>query len=104
MTTVSGVKQAEIIEVFKSTSRYLDDLSNIDNPYFKVMVNRIYTPETQSNKANTSGIIYRSPIFGFALIYFKRIVSFKIYDKRDDFDIDIVYFPFSDGDVPRSTS
>ena len=54
MTTVSGVKQAEIIEVFKSTSRYLDDLSNIDNPYFKVMVNRIYTPEPQSNKANTS--------------------------------------------------
>ena len=26
------VKQAEIIEAFKSTSRYLDDLLNIDNP------------------------------------------------------------------------
>ena len=31
-------------------------------------------------------------------------VSSKIYDKRDDFDFDIVNFPFFDGDVPRSTS
>ena len=28
----------------------------------------------------------------------------KIYDKRDDFDFDIVNFPFLDGDVPRRTS
>ena len=35
---------------------------------------------------------------------FKRICSSKIYDKRDDFDFDIVNFPFLDGDVPRSTS
>ena len=32
------------------------------------------------------------------------IVSTKIYNKRDDFDFDIVNFPFLDGDVPRSTS
>ena len=31
-------------------------------------------------------------------------VSSKIYDKRDDFDFDIVYFPFLDGDVPRVPS
>ena len=31
-------------------------------------------------------------------------VSTKIYDKRDDFDFEIVNFPFLDGDVPRSTS
>ena len=31
-------------------------------------------------------------------------VSFKIYDKRDDFDFVIVNFPFLDGGVPRSTS
>ena len=32
------------------------------------------------------------------------IVSTKIYDKRDEFDFEIVNFPFLDGDVPRSTS
>ena len=31
-------------------------------------------------------------------------VSSKIYDKRDDFDFDIVNFPFLDGDVPRRAS
>ena len=54
MTSLSDVKQAEMIEAFKSTSRYLDDLLNIDNPYFEGMVNRIYPPELQLNKANTS--------------------------------------------------
>ena len=32
----------------------MDDLLNIDNPYFEGMVNRIYPPELQLNKANTS--------------------------------------------------
>ena len=27
-----------------------------------------------------------------------------MYDKRDDFDFEIVNFPFLDGDIPRSTS
>ena len=31
-------------------------------------------------------------------------IKTKIYDKRGDFDFDIVNFPFLDGDVPRSTS
>ena len=31
-------------------------------------------------------------------------VSTKIYDKRDDFDFDIVNIPFLNGDVPRRTS
>ena len=54
MTSISDVKQTEIIEAFNSTSRYLDDLLNIDNPYFEGMVNRIYPSELQLNKANTS--------------------------------------------------
>ena len=32
------------------------------------------------------------------------IVYTKIYDKRDDFDFEIVNFPFLDGDVHHSTS
>ena len=97
MTSLSDVKQAEIIEAFKCTSRYLDDLLNIDNPYFEV--NRIYPPELQLNKANTE-----APFFDLHLSISNGFVSSKIYDKRDDFDFDIVNFPFLDGDVPRSTS
>ena len=102
MTSLSDVKQAEIIEAFKSTSRYLDDLSNIDNPYFEGMVNRIYPPELQLNKANTSDT--EAPFLDLHLSFSNGFVSSKIYDKRDDFDFDIVNFPFLDGDVPRSTS
>ena len=40
----------------------------------------------------------------FLMIFSNDIVSTKIYDKRDDFDFEIVNFPFLDGDVPRSTS
>ena len=35
MTSLSGNNQADIIEAFNSTSRYLDDLLYIDNPYFE---------------------------------------------------------------------
>ena len=100
VTSLSDVKQAEIIEAFKSTSRYLDDLLNIDNPYFEGMVNRIYPPELQLNKDNTSDT--EAPFLDLHLTISNGFVSSIIYDKRDDFDI--VNFPFLDGDVPRSTS
>ena len=39
MMSLYGDTQAEVIEAFNSKSRYLDDLLNIDNPYFEGMVN-----------------------------------------------------------------
>ena len=44
----------DIIEAFNSSSRYLDDLLNIDNPYFEQMLGQIYPTELQLNKANSS--------------------------------------------------
>ena len=41
---------------------------------------------------------------GLNLCISKGIVGTEIYDKRDEFDFDIVNFPFLDGDVPRCTS
>ena len=54
MAPLSNNKEAEITQAFNSTSRYLDDLLNIDNPYFERMVGRIYPSELQFNKANAS--------------------------------------------------
>ena len=34
MLSLSDNNQTDIIEAFNSTSRYLDDLLKIDNPYF----------------------------------------------------------------------
>ena len=54
MTSLSYDNQADVFEAFNSTFRYLDDLLNIDSPYFKGMVKQINPPELQLNKASTS--------------------------------------------------
>ena len=79
ITSLSDVKQAEIIEA----SRYLDDHLNIDNPYFEGMVNRIYPPELQLNKANNPDS--EAPFLDLHLSISNGFVSSKMYDKRDDF-------------------
>ena len=66
------------------------------------MVNHIYPSEFQLNKANTSDT--EAPFLDLHLSISNGFVSSKIYDKRDDFDFDIVNFPFLDGDVPRRPS
>ena len=60
MDSLNHDNQADAIEAFNSASRYLDDLLNIGKPYFEGMVNQIYPPELQLNKANRR---YRSPLF-----------------------------------------
>ena len=102
LLSLSDNNQADIIEAFNSTSRYLDDLLNIDNPYFEQMVGQIYPTELQLNKANSS--VTEAPFLDLNLSITNGIVSSKIYDKRDDFNFEIVNFPFLDGDVPRSHS
>ena len=68
------------------------------------MVGQIYPTELQLNKANSSDT--EAPFLDLNLNLSIRngIVSSKIYDKRDDFNFEIVNFPFLDGDVPRSPS
>ena len=97
MKSLSRENQADIIEAFNSTSRYLDDLLNIDSIYFDQMVDRIYPTELQLNRANSSDT--EAPFLDLNLCISNGTVSTKIYDKWDDFDFDIVNFPFLDGDV-----
>ena len=99
MLSLSDNNQTDIIEAFSSTSRYLDDLLNIDNPYFEQMVGQIYPPELKINKANSSDT--EAPFLDLNLSITNDIVSSKIYD---DFNFEIVNFPFFDRDVPRSPS
>ena len=55
--------------------------------------------------------LFKNHIVGFPMRQLKchlsvanGFVSSNIYDKRDDFDFDIVNFPFLDGDVPCRAS
>ena len=103
MLSLSEDNQSDVIEDFSSTSRYLDDLLSIDNNFFDSMVNRIYPSELQLNKANMSDTEAAS-FLGLHLSISDGLAKTKIYDKRDDFDCDIVNNQFLDGDIPRSTS
>ena len=66
------------------------------------MSNHIYSSELQLNKAHVSDT--EASFLDLHYLLLNGIVTTKIYDKRDDFDFDIVNFPFLDGDAPHSTS
>ena len=101
MLSLSDDNISEVIEAFNSTSRYLNDLLNIDNTFFDSMVIHICPSELQLNQAKVSDT--ETSFLDLHLSISDGFVKTKIFDKLDDFDFDIVNFPFLDGDVPRST-
>ena len=72
-----------------------DDILNINNVYFDTMISQVYPSELQLNKADTE-----AAFLDLHLSISNDIVSTKIYVKRDDFDFEMVIFPFLNGDVP----
>ena len=65
-------------------------------------MDRIYPTELQLNRTNSSNT--EAHFFLYLNLFISNgTVSTKIYDKRNDFDFDIVNFPFLDGDVPWCT-
>ena len=63
------------------------------------MISQIYPPELQVNKTTSDT---EAAFLDLHLSISNDIVSTKIYDKRDDFDFEMVIFPFLNGDVPLS--
>ena len=90
--SLSDDKQPDVIDAFYTTSRYLDDILKIHNVYFDNMVSQIYPSEFQLYKVNTSDT--EAAFLDLHLSISNDTVSTKIYDKRDDFDFEIVNFPF----------
>ena len=62
-----------------SSSRYLDDLLNIDNNFFVSMVNRTFSSELQLNKAKVSD----TEAF-FIHIYLYRMVLLRLKFMRNE--------------------
>ena len=92
MLSLSDDKQADIIDAFNTTSRYFDDILNINNVYCDIMVSQIYPSELQLNKATTSDT--EAAFLDLHLSISNDIISTKIYDIHDDFDFEVVDFPF----------
>ena len=66
MKSLSRENQADFIEAFNSTSRYLDDLINIDNIYFEHMADRMYPAELHLNN------IY--PFIGVLIVMERKVL------------------------------
>ena len=69
--------------MFNDTSRYLDDISTIDNPELERHNPDIYATELQLNKANTSD--KDTSFLDLKIKVFGSDVHTNIYDKRDEF-------------------
>ena len=82
MMSLSDDKQAGVIGALNTTSRYLNDVLNINNVYFDNMVSQIYPLEPQLNKANASDT--EAAFLDLHLSISNDIVSTKVYDKRDE--------------------
>ena len=82
--SLSDDKQADIIDAFNTTSRYLDGILNINNVYCDIIVSQIYPSELQLNKVSTSDS--EAAFLDLHLAISNDIVSTKIYDTRNDFD------------------
>ena len=98
MLSLSDNTQVNVVEAFNSTSRYSDDMFNIDTPYFEQIVSQIYTTELNLNKANS--LDTEATFLDLNLSITNGIVLSKIYDKRDNFSFEITHCPFLDEDVP----
>ena len=80
MLSLSDNSQTNAIESFNSTSRYIDDLLNIDNTYFETNVKSyIYQTELQLNQTNSSDT--EAPFLDLDLPITNGILSSKMYDK-----------------------
>ena len=66
------------------------------------LADQIYPPALQLNKANTTDT--EVPFLDLHLSVANGFVSSKIYDKRDYFDFDLVYFRFLVDDFPGRAS
>ena len=86
-------KKKTLSVAFKSTFRYIDDVSSINNGHFHFYIDTICPGELEikdTTESNTSvsylDILLEKDINGN--------LTTKLYDKRDDFNFSIVNFPY----------
>ena len=90
---MTGLEQLYKARSFSFTRRYIDDLLAVNNPYIHDAVKEIYPPSLELKETTDShtGTSYLD-------LYFYKdtngYLSRKLYDKRDDYNFEIVHYPF----------
>ena len=102
MLNLSKSNQIDLIQKVNRTSRYIDDILNLDNPCFEKYIDKIYPKELILNKSNVSSTDVS--FLDLHLTLNNNVLKTNLYDKRDDFNFDIVNFPYLDGNIPKGPS
>ena len=82
--------------------KYESHYNSLVSHFSPSCLDRIYPAELQLNKTNSSDT--KTPFSEINLSVGNGTISTKIYDKRNNFDFDIINSLFLDGGVPRLTS
>ena len=85
------------------TFRYIDDVLSLNNSKFSDYINDIYPEELEIKETidNSTSSSFLNLLLEFDSDNRLRV---KIYDKRDDFNSNIVNYPFLCGNIPQSPS
>ena len=65
MMSLFDDKQADVIDAFNTTTRYLGGILNINYVYFDNMVSQVYPSELQLNIVNTEAAFFRLAFVNF---------------------------------------
>ena len=85
---------------FCFTYRYIDDVLSINNPKFGNYIDDIYPAELEIK--DTTDADHRASYLDLDLSYDRdKRLQVKLY-KRDDFNFNIVNFPFLSSNIPQS--
>ena len=93
------VELAKLEHVF----RFQDDLISFnDNGYLESCIANIYPVEMIVNKTNIS--VSKSNFLDMTISIYRGKFYFSLYDKRNDYDFDVISFPFLNGNIPKGQS
>ena len=93
--------QKNLAKSFSSTYRYIDDVLSLNNPKFGDYINYIYPAELEIKE--TTDADHHASSLDLLLKYDRDCrLQVKLYDKKDDFNFDIVNFPFLSSNIPQS--
>ena len=88
---------------FNLCYQYIDNLIVFNNKKFGDYVKEIYPSQLTVEKANTSDDLANYLDLTFIIESNNRLYT-KLYDKRDDFNLHIVNFPFLSSNIPSNPS
>ena len=85
---------------FNNTYRYIDDLMSLDNPGISNYLPHIYPDELEIKETTES--TNSASYLDLYLQVGSNGLHTKLYDKRDDFDFEIINYPHLSSNIPTS--